>query len=143
MIFTVEDIKNYLLTKNNLEEAINDLTDDAIVNCNQYPKSVHFEKNEKNANKYEEQIGLSKLKQEQIRLRRNTNGTKGKSWLALSPKWIDNEDRKRDIGTEYEIQYWVNYGDGDTYGWFTVEQITKWLTTPELKLCSFGGRVEK
>lgn len=88
------------------------------------------------------QIGLWKLKEEQLQLRRQTNGTKGKYWMALSPKWID-EDRKKTTKTEYEIGYWVNYGDNNTYGWFTVEQIIKWLTTPELQLSELGGTKER
>jgi hypothetical protein len=92
--------------------------------------------------KYELQIGLWKLKEEQLQLRGQTNGAKGKYWMALSPKWID-EERKKATKTEYEIAYWVNYGDDNTYGWFTVEQIIKWLTTPELKLSEFGGTKER
>ena len=142
MIFTIEEIKNYLLTKQNLEEAIAEISNDAIVGCNQYPKSIHFERNEDNLKKYEMQIGLWKLKEEQLQLRRQTNGTKGKYWLALSPRWID-EDEKKATKTEYEIRYWVNYGDNNTYGWFTVEQIIKWLTTPKLQLSELGGTKER
>jgi len=142
MIFTIEEIKNYLLTKQNLEETIAEITNDAIVGCNQYPKSIHFERNEDNLKKYEMQIGLWKLKGEQLQLRRQTNGTKGKYWMALSPKWID-DNKKEATKTEYEISYWVNYGDNNTYGWFTVEQIIKWLTTPELQLSELGGTKER
>lgn len=140
MVFTIEEIKNYLLTKRNLEEAISGMTNDAIVDCNQYPKSIHFERNEDNLKKYEMQIGLWKLKEEQLQLRRQTQGAKGKYWMALSPKWID-EDRKKALKTEYEIAYWVNYGDNDTYGMFTVEQIIKWLTTTDLKLSEIRGKI--
>jgi hypothetical protein len=59
--------------------------------------------------------------------------------MALSPKWIDNDEIKKKVNTEFEIRYWVNYGDDDVYGWFTVEQIKQWLTTPDLKLRSLGG----
>lgn len=142
MIFTIEEIKNYLLTKQNLEEAIAEITNESIIGCNQYSKSIHFERNKDNLKTYEMQIGLWKLKEEQIQLRRQTNGNKGKYWMALSPKWID-EERKKATKTEYEIDYWVNYGDNNTYGWFTVEQIIKWLTTPELQLSELGGTKEQ
>jgi len=141
MIFTIEEIKKYLLTKQNLEEAISEITSEAIVACNQYPSSIHFERSESNLEKYEMQIGVWKLKEEQLQLRRQTNGNKGKYWMALSPKWID-EDIKKAIKTEYEIRYWVNYGDNKTYGWFTVEQIITWLTTPQIQLSELGGTKE-
>ncbi len=143
MIFTIEEIKNYLLSKKTLEEAMSELTDKAIVSCNQYPKFVHFEKNDENLVKYEKQIGVWKLKEEQLLLRRNSKGKLGKYWMALSPRWIDVAGEVKKIKTEYEIAYWVNYGDDNTYGWFSVEQIIEWLTTPNLQLSELGGTKER
>jgi hypothetical protein len=88
-------------------------------------------------------IGLYKLKEEQLTIRRNSNGKKGKYWMALSPQWIGDDETKKKLKTAFEIMYWVNYGDNDTYGWFSVEQIKEWLTTPNLKISSFSGTVEK
>src|SRR5690349_15623246 len=119
MIFTIEEIKNYLLTKQDLESAISEISNESISACNQYPSSVHFKRTPENLEKYEKQIGLFKLKQEQMQLRKQSDGEEGKYWLALSPKWI-NKIRKKELKTEYEIAYWVNYGDNNTYGWFTV-----------------------
>lgn len=89
---------------------------------------------------YEAKIGLTKLKEEKYRSVHNSefDETKHKYWMALSPKWInykgENEGAKSKNKTEYDIMYWVNYGDDDVYGWFTVEQIKQWLETPNLKL---------
>jgi hypothetical protein len=88
--------------------------------------------------KYEKKIGLSQLKE---KARKSS-----KYWVALSPKWINYEDsvkreeKKKETGTKYDIMYWVNYGDHETYGWFSVEKIKQWLSTPELKLITLGGQ---
>jgi len=87
---------------------------------------------------YEKKIGMKKI----IEKRGNKNGYKGeKYFMACSPKWIDYENkenrekRKKELNTKYDIQYWVNYSDDDeNYGWYTVEEIKKWLTTPKLHL---------
>lgn len=87
---------------------------------------------------YEEKIGMKKI----IKKYCNKNGYNGdKYFLACSPKWIDYEDvenreaRKKELNTKYDIQYWINYSDNDTNcGWYTVEEIKKWLTTPYLHL---------
>jgi ribosome-binding ATPase YchF (GTP1/OBG family) len=87
---------------------------------------------------YEEKIGMKKL----ITKYGNKNGYKGdKYFLACSPKWIDYDDaenrekRKAEMKTEYDIMYWINYSDDDeNHGWYTVEQIKKWLTTKGLHL---------
>ncbi len=63
--------------------------------------------------------------------------------MALSPRWIDVAGEVKKIKTEYEIAYWVNYGDDNTYGWFSVEQIIEWLTTPNLQLSELGGTKER
>jgi hypothetical protein len=95
--------------------------------------------------KYEEKIGIAKLKEKKFMSKYNDefDKTKHKYWMALSPSWInyknENPEAKTNNKTEYDIKYWVNYGDDETYGWFTVEQIKQWLETPELKLSSFGG----
>lgn len=90
--------------------------------------------------KYEEKIGITKLKEKKYKstYSNDFDEKKHKYWMALSPRWINykNEDPESKINsnTEYDIMYWVNYGDDETYGWFTVEQIKKWLETPGLKL---------
>jgi hypothetical protein len=94
---------------------------------------------------YENKIGLTKLKEKVFKSRYSNDfdAKKHKYWMALSPNWInyknENPEAKKKSNTEYDIKYWVNYGDDETYGWFTVEQIKQWLETPELKLSSFGG----
>jgi hypothetical protein len=93
---------------------------------------------------YEEKIGLKELKE----TKGKKNGYQGdKYYMACSPKWIDYKDEKnreflkKQKGTKYDIMYWVNYSDDDdNYGWYTVEQIQKWLSTPGLKLKSLNKR---
>jgi len=83
---------------------------------------------------YEEKIGMKKVIA-------NVTGKNYKGYhelhyfCACSPKWIDYKDAKsRDEykekhNTKYDIIYWVNYSDNDqNYGWYTVEEIRKWLT---------------
>ncbi len=85
---------------------------------------------------YEAEIGLTKLKEE------TRNGyKKEKYYCACSPRWINYENpearekTKEKLGTKYDIQYWINYSDDDdNYGYYTVEEIKKWLSTPGLKL---------
>lgn len=62
-------------------------------------------------------------------------------FMACSPKWINYENEaardvyKKESNTEFDVIYWVNYSDDDNnYGWYTVEEIKKWQTTPGLKL---------
>lgn len=86
---------------------------------------------------YEKEIGVTKLK-EKVR----GNGYKGEKYFcACSPRWIDYENKgnrevlKKKLGTKYDIQFWINYSDDDdNYGWYTAEEIIKWLSTPGLKL---------
>jgi len=86
---------------------------------------------------YEEKIGVKKLKE-----KARGNGYKGEKYFcACSPRWIDYENKeerekkKKEIGTKYDIQFWINYSDDDNnYGWYTAEEIIKWLSTPGLKL---------
>lgn len=90
---------------------------------------------------YEEKIGVTELK-------RNTrgNGYKGEKYFcACSPRWINYDDpkerekRKKEMGTKYDIQFWVNYSDDDdNFGWYRAEDIIKWLSTPGLKLKSLN-----
>ena len=100
------------------------------------PESLNFDKTDENLVKYEMYIGIYKIIKEQKVIYGNSNGRKGKIWLALSPKWILDDNFKRGLKTKFNIAYWVNYGDDETYGWFSAEQIKEWLTTPELKLSS-------
>ena len=90
----------------------------------------------------EKESGMYDLKQTQLNLRRESKGEKGKQWMALSAKLINNVEAKA-METEYSFAYWVNYGDGNTYGWFTVELIKQWLTTADLKLHTLGGKKER
>lgn len=95
---------------------------------------------------YEKKIGMKRI----IEKHGNKNGYKGeKYFMACSPKWINYDDekarekRKKELGTKYNIQYWVNYSDDDeNYGWYTVEQIKKWLTTPKLHLKELNVKEE-
>lgn len=85
-------------------------------------------------NAYERKIGMHKLK--------NKAKQAGKFWLACSAQYLNGAHRGK---TKYKISYWVNYGDSyddqGTYGWFTVEQIKEWLSTPKLKLKGLGGNI--
>lgn len=91
---------------------------------------------------YEKKIGVTKLK-EQTR-----NGYKNeKYFVACSPKWIDYKDpvnrekKKKELKTEYDIVFWINYSDDDdNYGWYTAEKIIQWLSTPGLKLKSLNEK---
>jgi hypothetical protein len=137
MVFTLEEIRNYLLSQENIYDAIKNLSEESITSLIEDTESLNFEKSESNLVKYEMAIGMTKIKEQQTTIYRNSNGSKGKTWLALSPKWINGEEHKKNLKTIFDICYWVNYGDNeDTYGWFSVEQIKEWLMTPELKLSS-------
>ena len=80
---------------------------------------------------YEEKIGMKKI----IAEYGNKGGYKERGYFcACSPKWINYSDaeereaRKKEMNTEYDIMYWINYSDDDdNYGWYTVEQIREWL----------------
>jgi len=81
---------------------------------------------------YEEKIGMTKIKAKYD----NKNGYHGHGYYsACSAKWIDYDDaeereaKKKELGTKYDIRYWVNYSDDDSNsGWFNVEEIKEWLT---------------
>lgn len=146
MVFTLEEIRKYLIDQQqkncSLVNAIANLSESNVVKCIDDIESLNFARTKENLAKYEMKIGLYKLKEEQQTLYRNTNGKRGKYWMACSPQWID-EDAKIRVNTQYEIAYWVNYGDDETYGMFTVEQIKQWLTTPGLLLHTLGGTRER
>lgn len=90
--------------------------------------------------KYEMEIGVKQLKDEKYKYygSNDFDEAKHKYWMACSPNWInyknENPEAREKNNTQYDIMYWVNYGDNDVYGWFTVEQIIQWLETPHLKL---------
>jgi hypothetical protein len=78
---------------------------------------------------YEKKIGMTKLKEKN----RKSEGLH--YYLACSAKWIDYENEeareeiKKKLNTKYDIRYWINYSDNDNnYGYYTVEDIKKWLT---------------
>lgn len=57
---------------------------------------------------------------------------KDKNFMVISLKWFDYNDKKNreklkeKYKTKYDVQCWLN-GTNDNYGWFTVEQIQKWI----------------
>jgi hypothetical protein len=89
---------------------------------------------------YEKEIGVTELKE------KNRGGYgENKYFMECSPRWIDYEDPenrekvKKELGTQYNIRFWVNYSDDDNnYGWYNAEDIIKWLSTPGLKLKSLN-----
>lgn len=96
------------------------------------------DKKQKDLVDYEAKIGMTKLKEDT----RPTSGYKKENYyMACSPKWIDYENAenlqkiKDNKKTKFDIQYWINYSDDDdNYGWYIVEEIREWLSTPGLKL---------
>ena len=96
------------------------------------------DKKQKDLVDYEAEIGMTKLKEDT----RPASGYKKENYyMACSPKWIDYENAEnlnkiKDLKkTKFDIQYWINYSDDDdNYGWYTVEEIREWLSTPGLKL---------
>jgi len=115
----------------------------SILIASRIPKDVIEEMNKVDQKafdliKYEEEIGLKELK---------TRNINKKDWLALSPFFINYEDKimknnlKQKIKTKYDIRYWVNYADDKDYGWFTVEAIKKWLETPNEKLVDIAKKL--
>ena len=92
--------------------------------------------------KYEKKIGVTKLKEKALK---NYSYKGDKYYCACSPKWIDYNDPenrekiKKELGTKYDIRFWVNYSDDDdNYGWYNAEQIIEWLSTPGVKLKSLN-----
>lgn len=95
---------------------------------------------------YEELTGVTELKNK-IKGR----GYKGeKYFMACSPHWINYEDaedrekKKNKLNTKYDIKFWINYSDDDdNFGWYTTEDIIKWLSTPGLKLSQISKKGSK
>lgn len=64
---------------------------------------------------------------------------KDEQFISISVKWIDYENsenrekRKKELKTKYDVQAWVN-GSNDNYGWFTVEQVLKWIDSDKKKV---------
>lgn len=143
-VFTVKEIRNFLESHTGLKTALADLSEQSIIDAIPLTdfSSLNYEKSDENLELYEAQIGMTKEKTHQRTLYRNTDGKKGRYWMACSPKWIDPDDDRRKT-TEFHIGYWVNYGDDETYGWFTVEQIREWFNTPSIKLYELGGIRER
>jgi hypothetical protein len=141
MMYGLQEIENYLKKCISIRDAIDNLSDESIVNANPADYSKTYQQTDENLPKYEEQIGMTELKNYHLELRRNSNGTKGKYWMALSPHW--DSEKSFSTPSKYAIRYWVNYGDHKTYGWFTVEQIKEWLNIPDLELHTLGGTKEK
>jgi len=141
MVFTVDEIKHYLGGHKTIEAAIDNISGQAIASCIPITNvdSLNFKKNDANLEKYETMIGMSKQKSYQRTLHQKSGGKEGRKWMALSPKWIDGHK----LETEFEIAYWVNYGDDNTYGWFSVEQIQQWFANPGIQLHELGGRKER
>ena len=94
-------------------------------------------------NDYEEFILLKRLKRGKFI--NWVHGKKGgKYWLACSPEWVGENDKLREnLNTKYEICYWINYGDDNTYGRFSVEQVIFWLENDNIKLHTLGGTKER
>ena len=145
MVFTIKEIKNWLTHQKSITTAINNLTEQSIIDCIPVDdfNSLNFVKNNETLKKYEAFIGMTRRKEEQLTIYRNTCGAEGRYWMACSPKWIEDEKQKRRMNTKYEIGYWVNYGDNSTYGWFTVEQIQEWFDNPKIFLHELGGTKER
>lgn len=142
MVFTIEEVENYLKQCKNLDEAIKNLSEQSIID-NIKPddfNSLNYIRNQENLFKYEISIGMKNRKIEQKALYINTKGEKGRYWLACSPRWIEENELKRD--TEYKIAYWINYGDNSTYGWFTVEEVQQWFDYHDILLYQIGGTKE-
>ena len=100
------------------------------------------DKKAKDLVEYEKKIGVTDLKE---KASKNYSYKGDKYFMACSPRWIDYENeehrekRKKELGTEYDIQFWINYSDDDdNYGWYIAEDIIKWLSTPGLKLKSLN-----
>ena len=114
----------------------------SVLIASNLPKEVtdsmyHVDKEHKDLLDYEKEIGITELKEQA-----KSSGYRGIHYfMACSPKWIDynnaenREKRKKELGTKYDISYWINYSDDDdNYGWYKAEEIKQWLSTPGLKL---------
>jgi hypothetical protein len=104
----------------------------------------HVDKRALDLIEYEKEIGITELKE---RAKKNSGYKGDKYFMACSPSWIDyeneehREQRKKEMGTKFNIMFWVNYSDDDdNYGWYKAEDIYKWLSTPGLKLKSLNKK---
>lgn len=86
---------------------------------------------------YEDRSGMTDLKE-----RVGSWGNRTKEWMACSPRLVDKEMRQK-LKTKHPIAFWVNYGDDETFGMFSFENIEKWLSTPDLLLYTLGGTRER
>jgi len=141
-VFTIKEIQNFLKTQESIEDAIANLTERNIIDAIPVDdfESLNGEITQEKLERYEEYIGMTKQKAYQRTLYRQSNGAKGRYWMALSPRVVDNDST---LDTKFKICYWVNYGDDNTYGLFTVEQIQKWFDNPEIQLHELGGTKER
>jgi hypothetical protein len=106
---------------------ITDMIPNALVDAMYMGDKEYFDRED-----YEKKIGMKKI----IEKYGNKNGYNGLHYfMACSPKWINYEDKeareeqKKKRNTKYDIMYWINYSDDDNNaGWYTVEEIKKWLT---------------
>ncbi|WP_415912357.1 hypothetical protein [Neptuniibacter sp. QD37_11] len=141
-VFSIEEIRHYLNRHSCIDKALSELSEKAVVDAQ--PESAFnpltCAQTDKNLAKYEAHIGMLNIKTRQRELYRKTEGKEGRYWMALSPRWIPDDATVE--GTEYRIGYWVNYGDNNTYGNFTVEQIQLWFENPEIQLHQLGGTKE-
>ena len=85
MVFAIGEIKGYLNKCKNIKDAIENLSEQSIVDCIPVDclDSLNYDKNNENLLKYESQIGMTKLKEEQQTIYRNSNG--GRGGAALLP----------------------------------------------------------
>ena len=141
-VFTIKEIQNFLKTQESIEDAIANLTERNIIDAIPVDDfdSLNGEITQEKLERYEEYIGMTKQKAYQRTLYRQSNGSKGRYWMALSPRVVGNDST---LDTKFKICYWVNYGDDSTYGLFTVEQIQKWFDNPEIQLHELGGTKER
>lgn len=91
---------------------------------------------------YQERIGIAAIIEREKNKLWRSGGREGKKWLALSPRVLEADHDKKALKTKHPIAYWVNYGDDETFGLFSVEKITIWLNDPDLLLYKLGGTRE-
>jgi hypothetical protein len=102
----------------------------------QLDQMYQIDKKHNDLHEYEKEIGVAKFKED-----------RAKKFMACSPKWINYENEenreihKKNLNTKYNIQYWINYSDNDdNYGWYTVEEIIEWFSTPGITLKSLNKK---
>jgi len=61
----------------------------------------------------------------------------GRQFVSISHRFIEPFDEsslkeeKKKRNTKYDVWCWVN-GSNDNYGWFTVEEVKKWIKNPDV-----------